>query len=352
MTEKTMYLDSLSGPNLAKTRVSAEGVSVLFNTENHSRERAERVMAINEARLDSLAPNKGFHLARELEYAYQAVIEQKRPELKGLSLIPTDSEVPAGAMSYKITSEDMTGSARYHRGEGYTIPRAGVTRDEELRPVRHIITGFELDMFELQASNFAGTNIRAKFQRAARRAMDEFLNEKVWLGSDEDDVYGILTYPFVPKTSSSVTISDATAAEDILAELIRLAQLQFINSKEVFSPDTLALPTRQYEYIKSTQINTAGPTQTILEAFLRDNGHVNEVQSIPFLRSQGAGGTDVALFFKRNDAMAAANVIPTQFTMLPAETNGFSIFVPCYMSHGGVRMWYPLNNLVAYTPHV
>ena len=55
---------------------------------------------------------------------------------------------------------------------------------------------------------------------------------------------------------------------------------------------------------------------------------------------------------KRNDAMAAANVVPEPFTMLPAETNGFSIFVPCYMSHGGVRMWYPLNNLVAYTPAV
>ena len=344
------YLDSVSG----NSRVSAEGASVLFDTPAQSKARAQAVMAMNERRLDSVFAGKGFHLARELEFAYQAVIEQKYAELKGLTLIPKDTEVPAGATTYKITSEDSVGSARYHRGEGMTVPRVGVTRDEEHRPVRHIINGFELNVFELKSSDFASTNIRAKFQRTAQRAMMEFLNEKVWLGSDQDDVYGILNYPYCPKMASTVEISEASTStnEEILAELNRIARTQYVNTEEVFSPDTMCMPTRQYEFISQTQMNFAGTVQTIKEAFLRDNGHITSVESVPFLRGKGPNGEDVILCIKKNDSNAAANVVPEDFSMLPAEANGFSIFVPCYMSHGGVRMWYPLNNLIVYSPAV
>jgi len=351
MSNIPMYLDSLSQAT-GKYKVGDSAVRILLNT-SQGRERAEAIFEINKQRLDALAPGHGVHLARELEFTYQRVIEQKYTALKALEMFPVDGSVPAGALTYRITSEDMTGSAKYHRGESYSMPSMSMTRNEEIRPVRHIINGFSLDMFELKASNYAGTNIRATFERAARRSMMEFVDAKSWTGSVADDVYGVITYPYVSKTASTITIDDSSTPEDILAELVRLAQLQFLNTDEVFSPDTLALPTRQREYIRSTYLSLAsGNQETIEQAFLRLNGHIDQVMSVPHLRGAGEGGTDVLLFFKRNDADAIANVIPEAFQMLPAETQGFQMHVPCYMSHGGIRMWYPLYNLVVFSPSV
>jgi hypothetical protein len=345
------YLDSKDGNAVKNAGVSAASVSILLSNRD-AESRAREVYQANVQRLDALAPGHGIHLARELEFSYQRVLETVYTDLKALTLFPVDSTVPKGALQYRITSEDMTGSAKYHRGEGYSAPRVGLTRNEELRPVRHIINGFELDTFELAASNYAGTDIRGRMERAAKRAMSEFLDAKTWLGSGPDDVYGVINYPYVPKTASSVSISGASTPAQILAELNRLAKQQFVNTDEKFSPNTLAMPTRQREYIRQTQMDLSGTLQTIEQAFLRDNGHIDKIESVPLLAGAGPGSEDILLFFKREDQDSIANVIPENFSMLPAETQGFSIFVPCYMSHGGVRMWYPLNNMVCYSPAV
>lgn len=347
------YLDSKDSNALKAKGVSSDAVSILLSTQD-AEQRAREVYQCNVQRLDNLAPGKGIHLARELEFSYQRVLETVYTDLKALQLFPVDSTVPKGALTYRITSEDMTGSAKYHRGEGYSAPRVGLTRNEEIRPVRHIINGFELDTFELAASNYAGTDIRGRMERAAKRAMSEFLDAKTWLGSGPDDVYGVLNYPYVPKTATSVVIGGTGTSTplQILAELNRLAKQQFVNTDEKFGPNTLALPTRQREHIRQTQMDFSGTLQTIEQAFLRDNGHIDKIESVPMLAKAGVGGTDVLLFFKREDQDSIANVIPEQFSMLPANTEGFSIYVPCYMSHGGVRMWYPLNNMVCYAPAV
>lgn len=327
--------------------------SVRIAEINDPAERAREVYRANTLRLDSIAPGRGQFLARELEYAYQRTIEQVYTDLKLFSLVPRDSEVPEGAMVYKIKKEDSTGSAQYYRGNSNTKPKVGLYSEEELRPVRHIITGFEINYFEEKAAAFAQQNLRGRMERTARRVMEEFHHDKLLVGSAQDDVYGVVTYPFIPKTASTVEIgpNSVSNAEAQLNELLRLARINWLASDEKFGPDTMVCSSAMYRHIKETQIAFQGDTVTILEAFLK-RSEISEVISLPHLKNLAPDGNDIILFMKRGDQESLADVVPKGFTMLPAEPSGSlgGLYVPCYMSHGGVRSWKPLNNLIVYTP--
>lgn len=314
-----------------------------------SKELAFRRTKQNAQRLDSLAPGNGLHLARELEFAYQELLREQYKPLTALENFPVDRRVPEGALTYKIARISHQGDAKYHRGNSYDIPRSGASVEEEIRPIRHIVTMIELDMFEQQASNFAGSNLRAELREGAVRAMREFLNQKTWFGSEADDVYGVLNYPFVPKATSSVTIDSSSDADTILAELHRLANLSIELSDGTFSPDTMLLPIKTHNYVSTTK-RSATTDQTILEAFKQNSAVISEVKPVPELKAAGPSGQDVILFYRRNDQRAISNVVPKEFTMLPVQEQNFSLSIPCYMSHGGVMMRDPLNNLVVYTP--
>lgn len=311
---------------------------------------ARRRMQLNAQRFDSVAPGNGLHLAREVEFAYQEVLKEKYSPLSALTLFPTDSRVAPGALTYKIKRVSHQGQAKYHRGNSNDIPRVGASMDEEIRPVRHIVSMISLDFFEQQTSNFAGTNLRGELRDSAVRAIQEFLNTKTWHGSSEMDVYGVLNYPYVPKAASTVTIGSGSNAEDILEELHRLASLASEISDTTFMPNTLVLPVRQHNYIAQTKLSTTDLSETIKSSFLKDGIYIDSIVTAPELAGAGPNGEDVMLFYRRNDQNSITNVIPQGFTMLPVQEQNFNLSIPVYMSHGGVRMVDPLNNLVVYTP--
>lgn len=331
---------------LAGTDASLATLPSVQEKQVRVKKNAEFIMARN----DSIAPAKALHMARALEFSFDEKLREKRAPLKALSLIPMDMRVPEGALTYKITRQRHQGAARYHRGNSGDTPRVGTSADEELRPVRHVVTMIEMDFFEEAASNFAGASLQGEMSYAANRVMEEFLNGKVWLGDTANDVYGVLNYPYVPKTVSAVTIDTVTAADTILAELHRLANNASEVSETVFSPNTLLLPTKKYN-ILSTRKRSATTDQTILQAFLQDNPFIDAVEVVPELAGQGiSGAEDAMIMYRRNDSDSIANVVPKGVTMLPMQVDNFSTKIPVYMTHGGVIMRDALNNLVIYSP--
>lgn len=344
---------SISFSNELKA-VAGEGRQFLrLDSYESAKAAAQYRFQTNTKRLDSIvAPSRAMHLARELEFAYQELLREQYLPLSGLEMFPVDSRVPEGANSYKIERISHTGDARWHRGNNYDTPNSGASKEEEIRPVRHIISSISLDVFEDAASRYAGSNLRGELREGAMRAIDEFLNEKIWSGDEDVDVYGILNYPYVPKTASTVSLSSATTdPNDILAELHRLSNLNNELTSTTFMPNTLAMSIRAYNYLKTTK-RSATTDQTILEAFLQDSVSIDEVKPVRELQAAGPGGEDVLLFFRRQDQRAASLVIPTRTKMLPIQEIDFELRIPLYMSYGGVMMRDPLHNLVCYTPAV
>jgi hypothetical protein len=334
--------------------LDARTQSLVLNARNMTpKQFAQARFQENARRLDSVSPGNGLLLARDVEYAYQEVLRTKYSPLSALTLFPTDSRVPPGALTYKIKRVSHQGEARYHRGNNSDIPRSGASAEEQIRPVRHIVTSIALDMFEQQSASFAGVNLRGELQQGAVRSIQEFLNTKTWHGDNDLDVYGVLNYPYVPKVSSTISVSSATADPmDILEELHRLASLASEISDNTFMPNTLVMPVRQANYIAQTKLSSSDLSETIRSSFLKENQFITSIQVAPELAGAGPNGEDVMFLFRSNDQNSVANVVPQGFTMLPVQQQNFNMTIPCYMSHGGVRMVDPLNNAVVYTPAV
>lgn len=296
---------------------------------------------------DAVSGSGAYHLARDLEYEYNEVLREEYAPNNALEYIPTDTSIPAGARHHTVKRVSHQGDVEVYRGRSDNMPSVGVSQDKERFPVLTYVTSIRLDFFERQSDSFAGTNLRSELEIAARQAMADFVNDQVWFGDEPNGLPGVWTYPYVPKTLSSVKFDGTANPDDALAELHRIARLPAITSKQTYRPDTLLTSDRIRDYLAETK--RSGTTEdTILEAFLRDNSYVDSVEGIPEARGAGPSGEDIMFFYRKGDRMSAANAIVQDFTMLPVQEDGMDLCIPIYMQHGGVIMRNALNNVVAY----
>lgn len=297
--------------------------------------------AANAKTLDSIAPGRGLHLSRELEYIFAETLRTEYEPLNALRLFPIDRRVPPGATSYTIRRLDHAGEWRYFRGNPSDVPTSSVAKSEQSFPILPMVSSFRLDIFDDLNSGFAGTNLRAELELAMRRGFEEFVNDRTWEGTE---LNGVLNFPGLPKQVSAVSFSNATSADDILAEMHRLANLASANSKQTFMPNRLLMDDRLYDRLR-TRKRSATTDQTIIQAFLQDNPYIRSIEPVHELRNKGVGGLSSMLFYKSGDVDSIAHVIPRMPTMLPMERRGFEMVFPVYAMHGGVVMRNPLNNL-------
>jgi hypothetical protein len=290
---------------------------------------------------------RAYHFARELEHIYQEVLREEYAPNNALRLFEVDSSVPAGANAHTVRRIQHEGEARYYRSNASDRGSSGARRVEKQFPIHPIVTSVKINFFEQMASGFANSNLRTELEFAARRAMEDFLNDKVWNGDEDQGVVGVKNYPWVPKTFSLLAFNDLSTADSILSEMHRLANNASEVSKQTFAPNRMIMGVKLYNYL-TTRKRSATTDQTIMQAFLQDNPYISVIEAAHELDGAGPGGQDMMVFDRAGDRSSIANVIPQGFTMLPIQQTGFDFEIPCYMLHGGVIMRYPLNNLVAY----
>lgn len=301
---------------------------------------------VNTRRLDALAPGRGFHLARQLEHVYNETLREEFPPQSAFEAFPIDTSVPVGARSHTVRRITQQGEARVYRANSGEVPRVGVSQEEESFPVHHYVIGIEMSIFDIESSNFAGSNLRSELQTAAQVTMMEFANHKSWFGDDAFSIYGVFNYPWLPKMVMPVAAKVGSDPDAFLAQMNKAANYAHEESKTVYSPNALRVSPRVRRYMATTRIGTVNDTK-ILDDFLKANPRITSVEESWELQGSGPGGTDGMLFYRR-DKRSIANVIPRMFTMLPAQESGFAITIPCVMSHGGMVQRDPLNNLLAF----
>lgn len=290
------------------------------------------------------------HFARELEHIYGEVLREELAPNNALNLFTTDTSVPAGAKTHTVRRTQHEADVRYYRGNASDRGSTGVRKNEKEFPVHAIVTSIKMNFFEQMADGFANGGLRGDLEFAARQGMEDFLNVKTWEGDEEQGVYGILNYPWLPRSFSGVAFNDSSTPEAILAELHRLRRFSYIKSKQKFKPNRVIMGTYLLDYL-GTRKRSPTTDETILSAFLEDSakmGQPLEVVGVHELDGVGPAGEDAMLFDLARNRMAIANVIPAGFSMLAVQQTGFDFEIPCYMLHGGVIQRYPLNNHLAY----
>ena len=304
-------------------------------------------------RNDAANATQGLHFARDLEHVYAEVLLEPRPVQNAMRLFPIDTTVPRGAKFHTIRRTYGDGEAKVYRGRGERIPRVGISAKEETFNVRHYVTSWICDIFEIASSGFANVDKQAELLRVARDIMDDFLNWQTWYGDDENGLPGVLNYPWIRKKVVATPFVEGSDPNDVIRELHRLVDFPYLSQRQSFKPTVIVFSPRVHSYLKQTRI---GPDtdKTILAQFMDTNAHIERVEEAHELQNDPDDpipgvppGQDVILAY-RPDRLGISNVIPQPFTTLPMQEMGFELTTYAYMSHGGVIMREVGNNIIGF----
>ena len=311
----------------------------------HNPRRIDSLMQQAGVRRDAFNPQAGLHMARQLEHVYADVLREEFPAQNAFTLFPTDTSVSPGARTHTVRRIYQDGEVVVYRA-GVNIPRVGISQQEEEFPVRHYVTSFVYDIFEMISSGYANTQLAAELLRVARDVMNEFANLMTWEGSAEHGIYGVLNYPWLDKKVIPTPFTPASSPDDILAELQKLEQFPDENTLSTFSPNTVAMSSRMYNFLNRTYIGN-DKTFSVAKKFIDESKNFSRIETARELQGTGPGGTDGILMYRR-DRLGITNVIPQPFTTLPVQAMGFDNTTFCYMSHGGVIMRNVANNILGW----
>ncbi len=334
---------------IARTSGTRGDAHKVIDFESHPRVKAARQRLDVHYRAkqgDDFNAQSGLATARELEHIYSEVLREEFPEMTGLTLFPVDPSVPAGARKHTVRRIYGSGSAAVYRAGMDNIPMAGIGKEEETFNIRHYVNGFVLDIFSAASANLVSIALASELLREARDAMMRFANDATWYGLPEHGIYGVLDYPWLAKYIESQAFNDSQGTLDQLKALHRIANYANDTQRGVARPNAMAVATRVYNHISSTQLSVDN-SKTILQAFLENNPFIKTVVQVDELSGVGPGGYDGILVY-RNDRLGITNVIPTGFTPIPVQRQGFETLQLAYMTHGGVIMRQVMNNLLAW----
>lgn len=291
--------------------------------------------------------NETVMLALQLEDMRTRVYETQYPELKARLFIPTSNDVNTGANEFSWEETDEVGEAKIIANYGDDLPTADVSGTKQTRPVVPVGVSYLYTLQDIRRAAFAGKPLSARKAQAARRAFERKVDAIAAVGAPDWGIAtGFLnaTGVAVQALASAGTWATKIAANTpalVLNDLNLLVRAVYVDSKELWRPDTVLLPTLQFMQVSQTRM-AADTGETILEAFLRANPFVTRVDSWNKLDGAGVGPSDRAVAFA-SDPEVVEHIIPQEFEVFAPQPKNLAFQVACHGRTGGVIVTRPLG---------
>ncbi len=302
------------------------------------RDKLQSILANSTHRFDA---NESAFAARELEHIYSRTYDRKYPELKARMMIPMAMDsAPQGAQTVTYDQWDRVGRAALSAPGATNAPRVDVFKTQFTRPVRIASDSYGYTIWELRSAIMAGAPLNSKKASAARRAIEEILDEVACFGSAE---HGIDT-GFFNNASVAIEASagwdSGTTPDAIIAELSTFWGNMVADTQGVERADTLAVPDSVYSHIATTPRTTNSDT-TILAFMLQNFPGLNMIE--PWYRcvNAGAGGTiDRGVLYRRDPEHVQQDVV-SEFEQFPVFQKGQNFEIECAAATAGTAFQYP-----------
>jgi len=307
---------------------------------------SEKITSVN------LDANETAFFARELEYIKANTYDVLYPTLKATQLIPVSTNAGAGAESITYQQFDQLGLAKIIANYADDLPRADIKGKEFTSPIRSIGASYGYNVQEIRAAQFANRNLTGRKANAARRAVEQKINNIGWYGEDDSNLLGLVNHPNVTRVAApqnagaTSTLWVNKTPDEILADMNNLVNGIVDLTNGVEAPNTLIMPIDQYTYI-STVARSATSDTTILEFFLMNSPFVNRVEWVNELKGAAVGGfgvdsSDVMIAYDNNPDKLTLE-IPQPFEQFPAQERGLEFLINTHARCGGVIAYYPLS---------
>jgi hypothetical protein len=283
-------------------------------------------------------------LEKQLEYVKTQTYDIVYPDLKARMFIPVSNEADPGAETITYRQWDEFGMAQIIANYADDLPLIDALVDESVQRVRSIGAAYQYSIQDLRRSAMANSRLEQRRARAARRAIEQKIENIAATGDTSVGLYGIANNPNVTSVSA-VTGSWASATgAQMVADMNHLAAQSVTLNKETFLPDTLLLDITSYNLFANTRISTTGDTHTsALEAFLKGSPYVKEVHPwYKLAKANAAGSGPRAICYTKSPEVLTLE-IPQEFEQMPPQAKNLSFLVPAHARIGGVIIYYPIG---------
>lgn len=289
-------------------------------------------------------------LALMLEDMRSRVYEDQYPELKARSMLPVTQEVDTGAETFAYEETDEVGKAKIITNYADDPPSV----ESESRKVTHAIVGlgdsYHYSLQDIRRAAFSGQPLTARKAMAARRIWERGFDEIAALGAPGEGIAnGFLnktvgTSPGEIRGTAMTTADWQEATRDAAAMLAQLnlgVREMITDSKELWTPNALLLNTANFLAVSHTRISTEN-SETVLEAFLRNNPWIESVEPWNLLSGIDAADEARGVLYRRS-AEVVEVVEPQPFEVLPPQPKNFAFKVLCHGRTAGAAVYRPLG---------
>jgi len=298
-------------------------------------------------------------LENELTRIEQQVVQEEYPEYYAASgaVLNIENPVGEGVEFYKYNIINRVGQAQILATGAEDLPPVDIDRDTREGRYYQLGTHFSYTENEIANAEFANIPLDSQLVYAARQELENRYDEILFFGEDSNNLKGMVGFPAVTRSmvandgnengGSNNTEWKYKTPEQIYRDLRLIAEDMRKNTKYVYAPEVIAMPTEQFELIAATPYPSNSDSEnTILSYFLKQQDMnprgVRSVIPVPRLEGKFQGGTDgMIAFSKRQDWMQGK--LAKNFTRKPAQPQDLKYKVPCYSKVGGCVIYQPLS---------
>lgn len=294
----------------------------------------------------------GLFLSRHLQQRLPTVLEKRYRELPFANgtLVPTKADLQPGAQDLIQDIMEVVGRAEINADEAFDIPLADVAADEEKFPIVAVFSAFHYTWRQIQAAQLANVPLRDKKMFAAKRAIDERMNDIAAFGAPKHNLGGFLNNPNVPLSNVSFNPYDSTTwvggPDDLVAFFLDEITTIVDSTDQMESPNTALVPVKLHEVMIKTRIPN---TETNVKKYILENStYLTDIRPAVELKSERleakgvqAAGTnkDRMVIYPLSDQILERHV--ELIKSMPEEYKDAKYKVPMYACTSGTIINFP-----------
>lgn len=285
-------------------------------------------------------------LVSQLTHIESKMYETKYKNINYAQLIPVSNEAGEWAESVTYFFMDGAAVAKFVGSKSLDVPIAEVGTNKVVVPVELAATGYEYSDEEMRQAVALGRPLSQMKANAARRAYEELAQRTAMTGDTTHALPGFInntnvTAATVVNPGSGTEWVNKTPAQ-ILYDINDLMGDIFVDSLQVERPDTLALPTAQWNYIATTP-RSDNSDMSIMSWLVANSPYLSsEADIVPVseLAGAGAGATDRMMAYTKDIEKVVFHIpMPLRFSEPQRKGRGFE--VPGEFKLSGVEFRYP-----------
>lgn len=287
-------------------------------------------------------------LLSQLTYIEARMYEVRYKDITYPNIIPVTNEAGpwVDAITYFYT--DRVGKAKFIGSKALDVPIADIGDNKVQIPVELAGIGYEYSDEELIQAIQLQKPLEQRKANAARRAYEELVQEVGMTGDAVRNLPGFLNNENV----SVINVIDNGSGtewinkfpDDIIFDVNDFMGGIFVDTLQVERPDTLGLPTAQWNYIAGTP-RASFSDVTILQWLVNNSPYLNSINDVipmPELTGAGAGGTDRMIAYTKSIDKVVFH-IPKPLLFTEPQRRGLGFLVPGSFKIAGIEFRYPAS---------